>query len=118
MLLQTAIPILAYIDTSETIHFYVHKLGFTFHSDWDGYLIFSKDNIQIHLWKCIDAIIPKNTGCYINVNEIDMLYSMYNKQGIIHPEGTLTNKPWNMRQFSILDNSGNIIHFGEEISPD
>jgi hypothetical protein len=43
---------------------------------------------------------------------------MYNKQGIIHPEGTLTNKPWNMRQFSILDNSGNIIHFGEEISPD
>jgi hypothetical protein len=35
---------------------------------------------------------------------------------IIHPNGDLTDMPWGMRQFSILDNDGNIIHFGEDIS--
>jgi hypothetical protein len=31
----------------------------------------------------------------------------------VHPNGKLENKPWGIRQFSILDNSGNILHFGE-----
>jgi uncharacterized glyoxalase superfamily protein PhnB len=38
------------------------------------------------------------------------------EKGIIHPNGDLTDMPWGMRQFSILDNDGNIIHFGEDIS--
>ena len=115
-MLKTAIPILASINAEETIKFYTEKLGFTFFSNWEGYLMFGLDQIEIHLWSTDDASIPKNTGCYINVTEVDELYAKYEPLGIIHPDGALKDMPWKMRQFSILDNNGNIIHFGEDIS--
>lgn len=115
-MLKRATPILASLNTEETVKFYTEKLGFTFHSEWDGYLIFSKDEIMLHFWTTDDPSIPKNTGCYVNVIAVDELYAEYETQGVIHPEGKLTDMPWEMRQFSILDNNGNIIHFGEDIS--
>ncbi|TCD27477.1 VOC family protein [Pedobacter psychrodurus] len=115
-MLKTATPILASLNAEETIKFYTEKLGFTFHNNWDGYIILSKDEISIHLWPTNDESIPKNTGCYIYVTAVDELYVEYTKQDVVHPNGKLKNMPWGMRQFSILDNSGNIIHFGEDIS--
>lgn len=115
MPLISAIPILAFLDQEETIRFYTDTLGFECNSDWEGYLMFNKDHISIHLWKCNDPAIPKNTGCYVRVQAIDELYAQYKAQGIIHPNGALELKPWGMKQFSILDNSGNIIHFGEDM---
>ncbi|WP_316770581.1 VOC family protein [Pedobacter frigiditerrae] len=115
-MLKTATPILASLNTVETVKFYTEKLGFTFHADWDGYLIFSRDEINIHFWTTDNPEIPKNTGCYVNVTAVDKLYAEYEPQGIIHPNGQLKDMPWEMRQFSILDNNGNIIHFGEDIS--
>jgi len=115
-MLQYAIPILASLNEDETIKFYTEKLGFTFHSGWDGYLIFSRDGINVHLWPCTNAEIAKNTGCYVNVTEVDKLYAEYKPLGIIHPVGgDLQEMPWGMKQFSILDNNGNIIHFGENM---
>ncbi|WP_113638269.1 bleomycin resistance protein [Nubsella zeaxanthinifaciens] len=115
-MLQTAVPILASLNAEETIQFYTQQMGFTFHNNWDGYLIFSRDEIQIHLWPTSDEDVPKNTGCYVNVTEVDLLYAEYQAKALIHPNGKLESKPWGMRQFSILDNNGNIIHFGEDIS--
>lgn len=115
-MLKSAVPILASLNADETIAFYTQKLGFTFHSDWEGYLIFSRDDIQIHLWPTSDEEVPKNTGCYVNVTNVDQLYEAFLPLGIVHPNGQLEDKPWEMRQFSILDNNGNIIHFGEDIS--
>lgn len=115
-MLKTATPILASLNADKTIAFYTEKLGFTFHSNWDGYVIFSKDEINIHLWPTNDPEIPKNTGCYIYVTAVDELYKAYSEQGVIHPNGELKSMPWGMRQFSILDNNGNIIHFGEELN--
>ncbi|QXV65737.1 VOC family protein [Mucilaginibacter sp. 21P] len=117
-MLLKAVPILASLDEAESIKFYTEKLGFTFHSAWDGYLIFSRDGISIHLWPCDDPKIPKATGCYVNVTEVDKLYQELKPKNIIHPNGDLQDMPWGMRQFSILDNSGNIIHFGEDIQGD
>lgn len=115
-MLQKATPILASLNADATIAFYTAKLGFTFHNNWDGYLIFSRDNIHIHLWPTDDPEIPKSTGCYVNVTGVDLLYAEFEAQNVVHPNGKLKNMPWNMRQFSILDNNGNIIHFGEDIS--
>jgi hypothetical protein len=112
MPLQSAIPILAFLEQTKTVAFY-EQLGFSCNSNWPDYLMCARDNIEIHLWKCNDENIPKNTGCYIRVNEIDKLYKEFDALNIIHPNGKLENKPWKIRQFSILDNSGNIIHFGE-----
>ena len=115
-MLQLAIPILASLNAAETIVFYTEKLGFTLQSNWDGYLILSRDQIYIHLWPCKDPEIPKATGCYINVTEVDQLYAEYKANRLIHPHGDLKDMPWKRRQFSVLDNNGNIIHFGEDIS--
>jgi len=117
-MLKSAVPILASLDEEETKTFYTGKLGFTFHSSWEGYLILGRDEINLHLWPCSDAEIPKNTGCYINVTEVDKLYAEFEPLGIVHPNGKLQEMPWGMKQFSILDNNGNIIHFGEEMGDD
>jgi hypothetical protein len=117
-MLKSAVPILASLNEEETIKFYTDKLGFTFHSSWEGYLILSKNKVFVHLWPCNDKEIPKNTGCYINVTEIDKLYAQYEPLGVVHPNGKLEEKPWRMKQFSILDNNGNIIHFGEDMDAD
>jgi hypothetical protein len=115
MSLLKATPILAYLDQEKTINFYT-KLGFECNANWDGYLMFKRDHINIHLWLCNDESIPKNTGCYVNVDEIDTLYMEYIDLQIVHPNGPLEIKPWGMKQFSILDNSGNIIHFGQDLT--
>ncbi|MGZ3755344.1 MAG: bleomycin resistance protein [Mucilaginibacter sp.] len=114
-MLQSAVPILASLNEEETVKFYTEKLGFTFHSSWEGYLIFSREAVGIHLWPTTDPQIPKNTGCYVNVTEVDKLYAEYEPLGIIHPNGPLKLMEWGMKQFSILDNNGNIIHFGEDM---
>lgn len=113
-MLTAAVPILASLNEEATVAFYTEKLGFTFHSSWEGYLIFSRDAISLHHWPAADPEIPKNTGCYINVNDARALYEEYRPHNIIHPSGHLELKPWGMLQFSILDNNGNIIHFGED----
>lgn len=112
--LYSAIPQLPYLNEAETLSFYKEVLKFDIMSNWEGYILTKKDAIEIHLWKCNDPVIPKNTGCYIRVNKnIEALYSDYNAKGIMHEHGKLEIKPWGMKQFSLLDNSGNIIHFGQ-----
>jgi hypothetical protein len=114
MYLKTAVPILAYLEADPTVDFY-QRLGFACNARWPGYLIFSRDAIEIHLWQCEDPGIPKHTGCYVRVDNVEDLYAECLRLDCIHPEGSLTEKLWGMRQFSILDNSGNIIHFGEPL---
>jgi hypothetical protein len=115
MPLLSAVPILAFMNLEETIAFYTN-LGFECNGNWEHYIMCRRDEIEIHLWLCNDENIPKNTGCYIRVNDIDNLYKECLALNIVHPNGQLEDKPWDMRQFSILDNSGNIIHFGQRIN--
>ncbi len=114
-MLKTAVPILASLNAEETIKFYTKTLGFTLINNWDGYVILARDEITLHLWPCNDPEIPKATGCYINVTEVEKLYDEYQTVGVVHPNGPLKEMPWKMKQFSILDNNGNIIHFGERV---
>ncbi|WP_158828783.1 bleomycin resistance protein [Mucilaginibacter lacusdianchii] len=114
-MLQTAIPILASLNEAESITFYTEKLKFTLQANWTGYLILSRDDIYLHLWPCNDVYIAQSTGCYINVNDIENLYAEYEPLGIVHPNAKLEDKPWGRRQFSVLDNNGNIIHFGQAL---
>jgi Glyoxalase superfamily protein len=115
MPLEKAIPILAFLDLGASSAFY-RSLGFECNDKWGNYLICSRDNIEIHLWQCDDPEIPKQTGCYVRVTGVKDLYEECQKLGVVHPNGKLEDKPWGIRQFSILDNSGNIIHFGEYLS--
>ena len=106
-------PVLPSLNEAETLKFYTAKLGFTFRTSHNGYLIFNRDGINIHLWPCADAATCRNAGCYIYVTDIDELYAEYQSLRLIHPNGTLKLMPWGLRQFAVVDNNGNIFYFAE-----
>ena len=103
-------PILVSHNEEETIQFYTGRMGFTFRESHAGYLIFSRDGIYVHLWPCTEPEV-RNVGCYIYVTHIDGLYREYTEAGIVHSNGPLELKPWGLRQFATVDNSGNIFYF-------
>jgi len=106
-------PILASLNEAETMAFYTQKLGFTFHESNNGYLIFVRDGIYVHLFPCSDPETCRNMGCYIYVTDIEKLYHEYQQLGLIHPNGPLRMMPWGLRQFAVVDNNGNIFYFAD-----
>jgi catechol 2,3-dioxygenase-like lactoylglutathione lyase family enzyme len=102
-----------------TYDFYVNLLGFKTvgTTDFEGYLMIQKDNIEIHFFE-FKALHPKeNYGqIYIRTNDIDELYeSFLNKKISIHPAGHLETKPWGQKEFSLLDPDHNLLTFGQEV---
>lgn len=108
-------PVLASLDIEKTVQFYETKLGFK--RSWcdENYGIVHRDRISLHFWHCDDKIFPENTSCYVYVNDVTSLFSEYQAAGVVHPNGTMEDKPWGMREFAILDEDGNMIKFGQEL---
>lgn len=115
MPMTKARPVLAALDIPRLVDFYEEKLGFKASWKDEGYGIAHRDAITIHFWHCKRKIFPENTSCYVDVVEIESLYEEYKKSGVIHPNGGLTDHPWGMREFAILDLDGNMIRFGQDI---
>lgn len=115
MKLYKSDPVLAALDIPRLVSFYEQKLGFSRQWCDEGYGIVKRDDIGIHFWHCDNKIFPENTSCYVYVDGVDGLYAEYQKAGVIHPNGALEDKPWGVREFSILDLDGNLIRFGELI---
>jgi len=114
--LRRAAPVLASLDILKTVAFYKEKMGFD-KSGWidENYAVIGRDKVEIHFWKCNNKIFPENTSCYIYVDDVDNLYKELHKAEVIHPNGSLEDKPWGVREFSVLDNDGNLIKFGQNL---
>jgi hypothetical protein len=112
-------PKLPMRDKIATSDFYINKLGFQKlgSADYDGYLMVEKDNIQIHFFEFKELDPKENYGqVYIRTNDIDNLYqSMLDKNVSIHPAGHLQTKPWQQREFSLLDPDNNLLTFGQSV---
>jgi catechol 2,3-dioxygenase-like lactoylglutathione lyase family enzyme len=110
----SATPVLASLDIERSIAFYTAKLGFTaLHVEQGVYGVVTRDNISLHFWACDDRKIAEATSCRIRVTEIDALYAECRAHHIVHPNAPLENKPWDSREFGILDMDGNLITFAE-----
>jgi hypothetical protein len=100
-----------------TRDYYINKLGFreVGSTDYDEYLMIQKDNIEIHFFEFKELNPKENYGqAYIRTNEIDKLYqSMLNNKVSIHPNGSLQIKPWQQKEFSLLDPDNNLLTFGQ-----
>lgn len=107
-----AIPILPSPDMDETAAFYI-KLGFQKVNQFPGYLILSRNGLELHFWHCDERHIAESSGCRFNVTDVDNFYAHCNQLGIVHPNGKLEVKPWGLREFGILDPAGNLIRFAE-----
>ncbi|MFC5282040.1 bleomycin resistance protein [Pedobacter alpinus] len=97
---------------------YYKKLGFVVIGDYEGYLMITKDEIEIHFFEFKDLIPLENYGqVYIRVKDIEVFYDFLLANDIpIHPNGALQNKPWKQKEFSLLDPDGNLLTFGEDLN--
>lgn len=112
-------PKLPMRDKKATREFYSNNLGFQeFGSvDFDGYLMMQKDEIQIHFFE-FKALDPKeNYGqVYIRTDAIDNFYqTVLDNKTSIHPNVQLAIKPWQQKEFSVLDPDNNLLTFGQNI---
>lgn len=112
-------PKLPMRDKTVTRNFYINKLHFQeFGSvDFDGYLMLTKDRIQIHFFEFKDLDPNENYGqVYIRTDDINSFYqSLLERKISIHPNGQLERKPWGQIEFSILDPDNNLLTFGQSI---
>jgi len=111
-------PKLPMRDKVRTRAFYVDLLGFqAFGSEYDGYLMIQKDNIQIHFFEFKELDPKENYGqVYIRTDEIEKLYQeALNKKLTMPDAGHLEVKPWRQKEFSLLDPDHNLLTFGQYV---
>jgi hypothetical protein len=112
------IPRLPMISLEETKNFYMEMLDFKVVSLFkDEYLVIQKDEVEIHFFRMSDLNKVSNYGmCYIRVSNIDLLYKDISEKIRAASLGKLEEKSWGQREFSLLDNNGNLLTFGEQIT--
>lgn len=112
-------PKLPMRNKAVTKDFYLNRLGFNLFgsSDFDGYLMVQKDQIQIHFFEYKDLNPKENYGqVYIRTDEIDQLYQLALQRQLPIPDGGhLQRKPWGQIEFSLLDPDNNLLTFGQSL---
>jgi catechol 2,3-dioxygenase-like lactoylglutathione lyase family enzyme len=96
-----------------TKEFYLNTLGFQTlgNSDFEGYLMVVKDEIEIHFFEFKELNPKENYGqVYIRTNAIEKEFSVAKAKGINYNQ--LESKPWGQKEFSILDPDNNLLTFG------
>ena len=105
-------------DVEASLAFYVQHLGFTTkykQGEPTAMAIIQRDAVEIFLCRNADRYVAEQTSCRIHVQHVEQLYREYQAQGVIHPNGQLTMKPWGTQEFAILDPAGVCITFYEPV---
>ena len=113
------IPILAARDIAETIDFY-GKLGFAVVRLYDAfgppYLLLRRDEVEFHFVHSPETD-PKEShgGCYLRLDDAQAVYDEWAPLGLdeVHPP---RDTPWGMREFFLVDPSGNLIRIGTPLA--
>lgn len=110
-------PKLPMRDKNATRDYYINQLGFNEIGDYDGYLMVRKGKIEIHFFEFKDLEPKENYGqVYIRTDDIENLYNgLLTNKTAIHPNGTLSIKPWGQKEFALLDPDSNLLTFGQSI---
>jgi catechol 2,3-dioxygenase-like lactoylglutathione lyase family enzyme len=129
MKLQKLSPILWTKDLEATVLFYETVLGFTGQSNFPNFASLTKDTIELMFIvpqdepeDCKDPndkrdFFPRPllTGSiFIVTEEVDKLWESVKGKATI--KTSIENRPYLMRDFSILDNNGYELVFGQDIS--
>jgi catechol 2,3-dioxygenase-like lactoylglutathione lyase family enzyme len=112
-------PILPARDLRRTRAFY-ESLGFSTGYDDDNYTILSRGELVIHLERN-DELVPEHnqTSCYWRVRDADQLHGEFAVVGL--PAAGIPrltrpgDRPWGMREFALVDPSGNLVRIGHEL---
>ncbi|UAY51495.1 bleomycin resistance protein [Ferruginibacter albus] len=111
-MLLRSIPLLPTFNINKTIDFYEYKLGFTAHNYGTYLMLQYKKAAELHFFYTKDKTLK--SSCYLQVDNVEDLYASFSIKEILHPERMLQDTPWGTREFSIVDNNGNVIRFGQK----
>ena len=109
------IPILASRDIAETTRFY-ERLGFgvvNLYEDFGpAYLVVRRDDVELHFVHSPDVDpAESHGGCYLRVADAQAVHEDWERLGLdqMHPP---RDTPWGMREFFVVDPSGNLLRIG------
>jgi catechol 2,3-dioxygenase-like lactoylglutathione lyase family enzyme len=112
------IPILASRDVAETVAFY-RRLGFEvlrLHEEFGpAYLLLRRDGVELHFVHSPEASPEESHGaCYLRLADAQAVYDEWAPLEVpgLHPP---RDTPWGMREFFIVDPSGNLIRIGTRL---
>lgn len=129
MTLHKLSPILWTKDLQDTISFYKNVLGFRAETNFPNFVSLSRQNVEImfvvpqpELDDCKDPnnkeeFFPKPffTGSlFITTDDVDNLWELVKNNATV--KTPLADREYLMRDFSILDNNGYELVFGQDIS--
>lgn len=111
---KTLIPQLPMLDIEATKKYYTEELGCKVESEYPDFLIVDFEGLILHFWLCDNKAIPESSSFYAIVEDIEKMYEKYSTtKGLML---RLCMQPWGMREFYLMDNSGNLLKFGERIA--
>ena len=109
------IPILPACDIAETIEFY-GKLGFAVVRLHEGfgapYLLLRRDEVELHFVHSPHTRAGDNdSACYLRLVDAEGVYDEWAPLGLagVRP---IKDTPWGMREFAVVDPSGNLLRIG------
>lgn len=112
------IPILPARDIEETIAFY-GTLGFATVRLYQGfgapYLILRRDEVELHFFHALRTDAGHNhASCYLRLLDAQAVYDEWAPAGVAGLQ-PIADAPWGMREFAVVDPSGNLIRIGTRI---
>ena len=108
-MLQKAVPVLPAQNIRATIDFYEARLGFK-GINLGNYAIVQCGFAELHFYLETNKATAPTASCYIYTDDAADLYSSFAAKDLSFASGQFT---LGKREFSITDNNGNIITFGE-----
>ena len=130
--LGRTIPALPVRDVDAAVAHYRERFGFdAVHQD-DGFAVIVRDDAELHLWGASDedwrsradlaaepicsgaeSFIAGTASCRIEVRDVDALFEELEAAGVLHPtvRDGVAATDWGTREFSTLDQDGNLITF-------
>ena len=117
-MIKSVVPKLPFIDIDKTKDYYLNKLEFKLVNEYPDYLIMQKDDIELHFFS-FSSLNPKKSDfmIYLRIDEgIEQFYEYLQADGVvIHPNGKLETKPWNQKEFALIDPNGTLLTFGQGV---
>lgn len=111
--------VLAVKDLRVEAEYYLEKLGFDRDFTAPGWEFLSFGDFKVMLGECADEMTAEATGnhswfAHVLVENVDEVYRELNDRGA-QILSSIANKPWRIREFSVVTPDGHRIAFGQLI---
>lgn len=112
--------VLAVKDLKIEADYYKDKLGFDLDFTAPGWEFLSFGDFKVMLGECADEMTAEATGnhswyAHVIVENVDEVYEEFIDRGA-QILSKIANKPWGIREFSVVTPDGHRIGFGQMIS--